>query len=228
MQMRGDAHGNPSMAALRQWQRTVEAAEQQWGVSHPAVGRAWLELARALQADDKGSDRAKHATKRAFDICNILLKETGAVSWHAGTRTLALHGLERGCDLARCAPCVLCVQDSHAHESAQYLLARFNSKASAAKQTKAAALQGLAAATAGAGAVLPTALATGAAASGASCASIHTQVLPEQLQLPYLPAMHALGQAMQTAQGVQQLYSHARAGSVPAAANPPVAAPPQR
>lgn len=72
--------GGPSLAALQQWQQTIEAAEQQWGSSHPAVGRAWLELARALQAADKDSDRAKHATKKAFDICQILLKQTGTVS----------------------------------------------------------------------------------------------------------------------------------------------------
>lgn len=39
------------LAALQQWQHTIEAAEQQWGPSHPAVGRAWLELARALQVN---------------------------------------------------------------------------------------------------------------------------------------------------------------------------------
>jgi hypothetical protein len=72
--------GGPSLAALQQWQQTIEAAEQQWGSSHPAVGRAWLELARALQAADKDSDRAKHATKKAFDICQILLQQTGTVS----------------------------------------------------------------------------------------------------------------------------------------------------
>lgn len=72
--------GGPSLAALQQWQHTIEAAEQQLGSSHPAVGRAWLELARALQAADKDSDRAKHATKKAFDICQILLKQTGTVS----------------------------------------------------------------------------------------------------------------------------------------------------
>lgn len=68
------------MTALVQWQQTIEAAEQQWGSSHPAVGRAWLELARALQAADKQSDRAKYATKKAFDICQILLQQTAAVS----------------------------------------------------------------------------------------------------------------------------------------------------
>lgn len=72
--------GRLSLVALQQWQQTIEAAEQQWGSSHPAVGRAWLELARALQATDKDSDRAKHATKKAFDICQILLKQTGTVS----------------------------------------------------------------------------------------------------------------------------------------------------
>jgi hypothetical protein len=72
------------LAALLQWQRTIEAAEAQWGPLHPAVGRAWLELARALQAVDKDSERAKLATKKAFDICQILLKETATVSyWHA-------------------------------------------------------------------------------------------------------------------------------------------------
>lgn len=74
-----DQDGGPSLAALQQWQQTIEAAELQWGPSHPAVGRAWLELARALQAADKDSDRAKHATKKAFDICQILLKQTGTV-----------------------------------------------------------------------------------------------------------------------------------------------------
>jgi hypothetical protein len=68
------------MSALVQWQHTIEAAEQQWGSSHPAVGRAWLELARALQAADKQSDRAKFATKKAFDICQILLQQTAVVS----------------------------------------------------------------------------------------------------------------------------------------------------
>ena len=72
--------GGPSLAALQQWQHTIEAAEQQWGSSHPAVGRAWLELARAMQAQDKDSDRAKHATKKAFDICQMLLEQTGTVS----------------------------------------------------------------------------------------------------------------------------------------------------
>lgn len=72
--------GGPSVAALQQWQQTIEAVEQQWGSSHPAVGRAWLELARALQAADKDSNRAKHATKKAFDICQILLQQTGTVS----------------------------------------------------------------------------------------------------------------------------------------------------
>jgi hypothetical protein len=68
------------LAALLQWQHTIEAAEAQWGPLHPAVGRAWLELARALQAVDKDSERAKLATKKAFDICQILLKETATVS----------------------------------------------------------------------------------------------------------------------------------------------------
>jgi hypothetical protein len=71
--------GSPSLAALMQWQHTIQAAEQQWGSSHPAVGRAWLELARALQAADKDSDRAKHATKKAFDICMTSMKQTGTV-----------------------------------------------------------------------------------------------------------------------------------------------------
>jgi hypothetical protein len=81
------AIGSPSagatsdrLAALLQWQHTIEAAEAQWGPLHPAVGRAWLELARALQAFDKDSERAKLATKKAFDICQILLKETATVS----------------------------------------------------------------------------------------------------------------------------------------------------
>jgi hypothetical protein len=81
------AIGSPSagatsdrLAALLQWQHTIEAAEAQWGPLHPAVGRAWLELARALQAVDKDSERAKLATKKAFDICQILLKETATVS----------------------------------------------------------------------------------------------------------------------------------------------------
>lgn len=85
--------GGPSLGALQQWQQTIEAAELQWGSSHPAVGRAWLELARALQAADKDSDRAKHATKKAFDICQILLKQTGTVSnnlEHARVWTLGL------------------------------------------------------------------------------------------------------------------------------------------
>ncbi|WIA11882.1 hypothetical protein OEZ85_011967 [Tetradesmus obliquus] len=80
------AIGSPSagatsdrLAALLQWQNTIEAAEAQWGPLHPAVGRAWLELARALQAVDKDSERAKLATKKAFDICQILLKETATV-----------------------------------------------------------------------------------------------------------------------------------------------------
>lgn len=66
--------------ALEQWQHTIEQAEQHWGPSHPAVGRAWLELARALQAADKDSEKARHATKKAFDICQILLKQTAMVS----------------------------------------------------------------------------------------------------------------------------------------------------
>ncbi|KAF6265936.1 hypothetical protein COO60DRAFT_1476923, partial [Scenedesmus sp. NREL 46B-D3] len=81
------AIGSPSagatcdrLAALLQWQHTIEAAEAQWGPLHPAVGRAWLELARALQAVDKDSERAKLATKKAFDICQILLTETATES----------------------------------------------------------------------------------------------------------------------------------------------------
>eukprot|EP00879_Flechtneria_rotunda_P009760 GHRR01010210.1.p1 GENE.GHRR01010210.1~~GHRR01010210.1.p1 ORF type:complete len:560 (+),score=194.04 GHRR01010210.1:3262-4941(+) len=71
-------HGS-DMTALHQWQHTIEAAEHQWGPSHPAVGRAWIELAKSWQAADKGSDGAKHATKKAFDMCQILLKETAMV-----------------------------------------------------------------------------------------------------------------------------------------------------
>eukprot|EP00877_Chromochloris_zofingiensis_P002038 jgi/Chrzof1/11835/Cz06g11210.t1 len=90
--------------ALEQWQHTIEQAEQHWGPSHPAVGRAWLELARALQAADKDSEKARHATKKAFDICQILLKQTA--------------------------------MESHAYDSFQYLMAKFNQKAAAAKEAK--------------------------------------------------------------------------------------------
>ncbi len=77
----GVAHSQAEseLAALRQWQRTIEAAEQQWGMSHPAVGRAWLELARSLQAADKDSIAARRATKHAFDICHTLLMQIAAV-----------------------------------------------------------------------------------------------------------------------------------------------------
>lgn len=76
----GSANGESELVALVQWQQTIEAAEQQWGPSHPAVGRAWLELARVWQATDKENDRAKYATKKAFDICQILLQQTAMVS----------------------------------------------------------------------------------------------------------------------------------------------------
>lgn len=78
--MGSPSSGISDQAALEQWQQTIEAAEQQWGPSHPAVGRAWLELARVWQAADKESDKAKHATKKAFDVCQILLQQTAMVS----------------------------------------------------------------------------------------------------------------------------------------------------
>lgn len=92
--MRNPDHGGtPSLAALLEWEHTIEAAEQQWGSSHPAVGRAWLELAQALQVADKDSDRAKHATKKAFDICQILLKQTSSVG---GMRWWSREGVVTG------------------------------------------------------------------------------------------------------------------------------------
>lgn len=69
---------------LEEWQRTIEAAEAQHGQLHPAVGRAWMELARALQAKDHGSDAAKHATKKAWDICMHLLEQAPVVRWRRG------------------------------------------------------------------------------------------------------------------------------------------------
>ncbi|GBF98412.1 hypothetical protein Rsub_10477 [Raphidocelis subcapitata] len=56
------------LSSLDEWQATIEAAEKALGRDHPAVGRAWIDLARALQAAALHSDRARLATKRAFDV----------------------------------------------------------------------------------------------------------------------------------------------------------------
>ncbi|KAI8469454.1 MAG: hypothetical protein J3K34DRAFT_522121 [Monoraphidium minutum] len=56
------------LGRLDEWQATIESAEKALGRDHPAVGRAWLDLAKALQAADLHSDRARLATKRAFDV----------------------------------------------------------------------------------------------------------------------------------------------------------------
>jgi hypothetical protein len=180
-QLPGGQGGVPSMAALLQWEQTIEAAERQWGSSHPAVGRAWLELARALQAADKDSDRAKHATKKAFDVCHILLNQTTEVS----TGMTACEGVagpwlsegSRGGGAMACADnaavlvCLLAgVQASQAQESIFYLMAKFNTKACAAKQTRdaAAAAAREAAAATTAEAQQPDAAAAAAAAVAAA------------------------------------------------------------
>lgn len=150
------------LAALAQWQQMIEAAEQQWGSSHPAVGRAWLELARALQATDKQSEAAKHATKKAFDICQILLQQTAVVSWqpqHMHVACVDAQAPVPGVCLHRQRPApsrhprrapgpdrprnahVCNLQESQAAELGQYLMAKFSSKAMAAKQAAAAAAQ---------------------------------------------------------------------------------------
>ncbi len=65
--------GLSDAAQLENWQQLIEAAEAQWGISHPAVGRAWLELARALQAAAKDSERARQATRKAWTVCQTLM-----------------------------------------------------------------------------------------------------------------------------------------------------------
>ncbi len=56
------------LSRLDEWQASIEAAERAMGRDHPAVGRAWMDLAKALQAAALHSDRARMATKRAFDV----------------------------------------------------------------------------------------------------------------------------------------------------------------
>jgi hypothetical protein len=56
------------LARLDEWQSAIESAERALGRDHPAVGRAWMDLAKALQSAALHSDRARLATKRAFDV----------------------------------------------------------------------------------------------------------------------------------------------------------------